>query len=50
VFLAKTFAGTDLFPDQDCWRMVLKTNKYALQWGKYQVDQPLLSADSTTIM
>jgi len=48
VFLAKTFAGTDLFPGTGLLVCGSQRQLYhALQWEKWQARQRLLSADST---
>ena len=50
VFLAKTFAGTHLFPGT----LLLAYNSqnqvyFELQWGKWRARQPLLSANSIQV-
>jgi len=57
VFLAKTFAGTDLLPGTGLLEYGSQNQLYyALQWGKWRARQrkwrarqPLLGADSTHV-
>jgi len=50
VFLAKTFAGTDLFPGTGLLAYGSQNQLYyALQWGSWRARQPLLSADSKQV-